>query len=96
MKDKNVIVGFILGILGVTVGTSISAFIVSIIQNASFSYTFSNYWNTGNIWGMIALGSLINLGLFFWFLNKDQDNRAKGILYATLLAAVSVYIIYLF
>ena len=96
MKDKDVIIGIILGLISVVLGTLFSVLIVSITQNSLFSYTLSNYWNTGNMWGMIALGSLMNLGLFFLFLQKDQDNRSKGILIATILTALTVYIIYLF
>jgi hypothetical protein len=41
---------------------------------------------------LIALGALLNLGAFFIFLKKKQYYRARGVVLATVLAALLVLV----
>ena len=44
----------------------------------------------GNI---IALGAILNLFIFFIFLKKNQFYRARGVILATIIAAISILIL---
>jgi hypothetical protein len=53
------------------------------------SYTFSEYYqilitNPPKLAIFMSLCALINLPVFFWFLNKQKDYQAKGVLMGTL------------
>ncbi|NQY07316.1 MAG: hypothetical protein HRT68_14270 [Flavobacteriaceae bacterium] len=94
MIKQEVITGFITGLVGLIMGVSIVTLIVSQVKGSSFDHTLDMYMNDGNLWMLICLGSILNLGLFFLMLKKNQDYRARGILLATFLAAFISYVIY--
>ncbi|MBU2525789.1 MAG: hypothetical protein KKC03_04225 [Bacteroidetes bacterium] len=43
-----------------------------------------------------SLGALPNLGLFFWFLHKNQDQKAKGVFGFVMIFALCILILKLF
>ena len=58
--------------------------------------TLRFYNETGNLWMLITLGALPNLLAFFGFLRLKRDYRARGVLLATFVAAITAYLIYFF
>jgi len=48
----------------------------------------------GQLWMLLALGAIANLLVFFIFLKKDLDYRARGVLLATMLVAFTAYAFY--
>ena len=42
---------------------------------------------------LISLGAILNLLVFFFFIQKKQDFRARGVLLATILVAIITFII---
>ncbi|SDS31366.1 hypothetical protein SAMN05216503_2659 [Polaribacter sp. KT25b] len=51
----------------------------------------------GNLYGKIlSLAAIPNLFVFFVFIKKKQDNRAKGVLFATILIALTTLILKFF
>lgn len=51
----------------------------------------------GNLYGkVLSLAAIPNLFVFFIFIKKKQDNRAKGVLLATILIALTSLILKLF
>jgi hypothetical protein len=51
----------------------------------------------GNLYGkVLALAAIPNLFVFFIFIKKKQDNRAKGVLLATILIAFTTLILKFF
>jgi len=42
----------------------------------------------------LAFGALPSLLVFFWFLKKDEERKAKGVLIATFITAIIAYLIY--
>ncbi len=51
----------------------------------------------GGLYGKIlSLAAIPNLFVFFIFIKKKQDNRAKGVLFATILIALTTLILKFF
>jgi hypothetical protein len=96
MVKKEVLRGLLTGVIGIIMGVSLCVFIIAQVKGASFDQTLESYKDNGNMWMLICLGSIVNLGLFFLLLKKNQDYRARGVLLATFLAAFISYIIYFF
>ncbi|CAI8284777.1 MAG: Uncharacterised protein [Polaribacter sp. SA4-10] len=48
----------------------------------------------GNLFGkVLSLAAVSNLFVFFVFIKKNQDNRAKGVLLATILIALTTLVL---
>ncbi|TMM32271.1 hypothetical protein FDT66_02060 [Polaribacter aestuariivivens] len=53
--------------------------------------------NEGKLYGkVLSLAAIPNLFVFFVFIKKKQDNRAKGVLIATILIALTTLILKFF
>ncbi len=94
MIKREVLTGLFLGLIGNSIGITIIAFVISILKKANFLALIERYYIGGNFWMLICLGAMVNLALFFWFLQKDMFYRARGVLLATFIAAITSYIIY--
>jgi Mg/Co/Ni transporter MgtE len=91
---KEVFTGVIVGFICNAIGILITTFIVSKARNLGLEDTFKLYYNTNNLWMLITLGALPNLLAFFGFLRINREHRARGVLLATFVAAISSYLIY--
>ena len=80
-------------------------FVVGIIANISGSYLYIYFFSENNLentlklsheqgimGSLIALGAVFNLLVFFVFLKKKQYYRARGVVLATVLAAIIILI----
>ncbi len=87
--------GFVLAIIANLMGIYLYIFFFS---KESFETTITVAYNRGFLGGIIGLGALLNLALFFFFLTskigkfkkKQQDYEARGVLLATVVAALAV------
>ena len=91
---KQIGIGFLAGVISNLIGIVLCIFIVSIIKDLGFVETFSFYRRTDSLWMIITLGALPNLAVFFGFLRVNKEYRARGVLLATFLTAITAYIIY--
>ena len=91
---KEVFTGVLVGLICNAIGVLITTFIVSKMRNSSIGDTFNFYYDTSNMWMLITLGALPNLLAFFGFLRMNREHRARGVLLATFIAAISSYLIY--
>lgn len=94
MIRKEVTMGFITGIICNALGVALCTFIVSEVKGLGFEETFNLYYHSGNLWMIISLGALPNLAAFFGFLRLNREYRARGVLFATFVAAITAYLIY--
>ena len=86
---KELIIGFIVGVIANTIGTL--AYIL-LFSDFGIADTFEAAIQHGHVGSLLALGAILNLVVFFGFLKIGRDQRAKGVLIATLLTAlVSLY-----
>ncbi len=93
---KEIFTGVLVGLICNAVGIIITTFIVSKVKNLEFESTFNLYYQSSNLWMLITLGALPNLLAFFGFLRINREYRARGVLLATFVAAITSYLIYFF
>ena len=91
---KELLIGLLTGLIVNTFGILICLFIVSLIKGLTVSEAFSFYIESGTSWSILTLGALPNLLAFFGFLKINKEQRARGVILATLLTAITAYIIY--
>jgi len=87
---KNIGIGFLVGIIANTIGSYLYLFFLSLYKKLSIESTIEVTLEQGLLGNVIVLGALLNLGVFFIFLKKKRYYRARGVIMATLLAALFV------
>lgn len=91
---KEILTGLLVGLISNAIGIILCTFIVSKLKGQGFVETFNLYYNSNNLWMLISLGALPNLVAFFGFLRINREYRARGVLMATFVAAITAYLIY--
>lgn len=86
-KKKEIIIGFIVGIIANTIGTLLY---IIIFSDMGITQTFEVAIEQDHLGSLLALGAILNLLAFFGFLKIRRDHRAKGVLIATLLTALLI------
>ncbi|GAA0716758.1 hypothetical protein GCM10009430_12780 [Aquimarina litoralis] len=89
MIKKEIIIGFITGIIANTVGI---ALYILLFSELSITETLKTAQQNNFLGSLIALGAILNLIVFFLFLKQNKPYRARGVLLATLVAAVGIAI----
>jgi len=86
---KEILIGFLIGIIATVFGFYVY---VEFVSTYSFEETIK-ILNEGNLYGkVLGLAAIPNLFVFFIFLKKKQDLRAKGVLIASFFIAFLVLI----
>lgn len=87
----------LLGILISLVATAAGIFLyLEYFSRYNFNDTLKMI-KEGNLYGKIlSLAAIPNLFVFFIFIKKEQDHRAKGVLIATILIALTTLILKFF
>ena len=81
--------GFLIGLVANVAGCYLYIYFFS---EYSFEETLELAQQEGVLGNIIALGALLNLAVFFIFLKKKRYYRARGVLLATLAAAIFILI----
>ena len=90
-----IVKGCILGLIANAVGTYLYVYFAT---DKDFEYIIKEGYEQGFLGGLIGLGAVLNLALFFFFLTSTlgkfkkpmQPYEARGVLIATILAALAV------
>ncbi|AEM69922.1 hypothetical protein Murru_0875 [Allomuricauda ruestringensis DSM 13258] len=86
-NKKEIIIGFIVGIIANTFGTLLY---ILMFSDLGIVETFNAAIDQGHIGSLLALGAILNLVAFFGFLRIKRDQRAKGVMLATLVTALVI------
>jgi uncharacterized membrane protein len=86
-NKKEIIIGFIVGLIANTFGT---LFYILLFSDLSVGETINAAISQGHIGSLLALGAVLNLVAFFAFLRIKRDQRAKGVMLATLVTALII------
>ena len=86
-NKKEIIIGFIVGIIANTFGTLLY---ILLFSDLGIVDTFNAAIDQGHIGSLLALGAILNLVAFFGFLRIKRDQRAKGVMLATLVTALVI------
>ncbi|MDX1278182.1 hypothetical protein [Oceanihabitans sediminis] len=89
MTKKDIIIGFIVGVITNIIGLFIATKVLG--KGGSFIAALETAKLEGFLNQLISLGAILNLIAFFYFLKKRQDNRAKGVLIATIIVALLTF-----
>ena len=84
---KEIAIGFLVGIIANTIGTLLY---ILLFSDLGIKDTFQAAIQQGHVGSLLALGAILNLIAFFLFLRIRRDNRAKGVLLATILTALVI------
>ncbi|NNE03369.1 MAG: hypothetical protein HKN52_09405 [Eudoraea sp.] len=84
---KEILIGFAVGVIANAVGTLLY---ILLFSDYGVADTVNMALEQGHIGSLLALGAILNLVAFFGFLRIRRDQRAKGVLIATLLTALVI------
>ncbi|MFS4468566.1 hypothetical protein [Maribacter sp. 2210JD10-5] len=84
---KELAIGFFVGLIANTIGT---LSYILLFSDLSIAETYAAAVKQGHVGSLLALGAILNLVAFFGFLRIKRDNRAKGVLIATILTALVI------
>jgi len=84
---KELLIGFAVGIIANSVGTLLY---ILLFSDFGIVETFEAAVTQGHVGSLLALGAILNLIAFFGFLKIRRDQRAKGVLIATILTAMVI------
>ncbi|WP_378185767.1 hypothetical protein ACE939_11680 [Aquimarina sp. W85] len=94
MIKKEIGLGLAIGLIANTFGVLICVLIFSVlsVSDLSFTETLSASLKNNTFGNLITLGAILNLAAFFLFLKQNKPYRARGVLLATLIAALIIMI----
>jgi heme/copper-type cytochrome/quinol oxidase subunit 4 len=87
MNKKEILIGFIVGIIANTIGTLLY---ILLFSDFGIIDTFKAAIAQEHIGSLLALGAILNLVAFFGFLRLKRDYRARGVMMATILTALVI------
>lgn len=85
---KNIIIGFVLSILATIAGIYVY---LELISQVSVEKTWQSILQNGMLSTVIALGSIPNLLLFFVFIKRKEEYKARGVMLGVIVAALAVF-----
>jgi hypothetical protein len=90
MIKKEVGIGFLVGLLANALGIFLA---IQLFGNGEDIETAIKQVIANGFFGkLLSIGAILNLIVFFIFLKKKQDYRARGVLLATILVAIVSFI----
>ena len=89
-SQKNQLIGFIIGILANAIG--ILAYILIFSKN-NIALTLQDAYYRGYLGKLIMLGALLDLAVFFFFINRYENERARGVLIASAVLTIIILIL---
>ncbi|MDO4230125.1 MAG: hypothetical protein Q4C98_09940 [Capnocytophaga sp.] len=87
LHQKEILIGLITGLIANALGILLY---VMIFSKYSISMTLQDAFQKGYLGALIGLGGLLDLASFFLFLRLGRDERAKGVLMASILLALII------
>lgn len=90
-NKKEVLLGVIYGFVSSLIGLILAILILS--ENSSIIESLKNSYYENFLGKLISLGAILNVVVFFVFIKKNQDQRAKGILIMTIFLAILTLIL---
>lgn len=95
MDKKQLIIGFFVGLFANSLGLILVGYFTSYQSNriGGIGEVLVAAYREDFLGKLISLGAILNLLCFFYFLKKQQDSRAAGVLVATILVAIFTFLI---
>jgi hypothetical protein len=90
MKNKEIIIGVIVGLLSTSIGTLLYLIYIANQRNATLGAIWDFAISNGEISSVVVYGAALNFLAFFGFLKFNKEASAKGVLIVTIVTAVLV------
>lgn len=90
MIKKEILIGFLVGLIANGIGLIVAALLLG---NGNISTTLKQSFDEGVFGKLVTIGAILNLAVFFIFIKKKQDYRARGVLLATILVAILTFLL---
>lgn len=84
---KEILVGFLVGIIANTFGTLLY---IILFSDLGIAETYKAAVAQEHVGSLLALGAILNLVAFFGFLRIKRDYRARGVMIATIITALVI------
>ncbi|HMC00157.1 MAG TPA: hypothetical protein VKN14_03870 [Flavobacteriaceae bacterium] len=91
MIRKEIFKGIFFGILANSIGLILATLIFA--EKNDILSTLKIAQAEGFLGKLISLGAILNLIVFFYFIRKKQDYRARGVLLFTIFVAIFTFIL---
>ncbi len=91
MIKKDIIIGILFGLIANIIGVFITATLFG--NGDNFITAIKAAIAEGFIGKLVSLGAVLNLVVFFVFIKKKQDYRARGVLLVTVFIAIFTFVI---
>lgn len=91
MIKREVFIGLIVGLIANAMGLFFAATLLG--DGDDFIKVMQASEAEGFLGKLVSLGAVLNLIVFFIFIKRKQDYRARGVLLATLLVAIFTFVI---
>lgn len=88
MNKKAALIGFIIGVITTFIGVSIYTIYIGIKLDLPSQDILNKILSTSVLGKRASIGVLLNLPVFYYFLNKKKEDYAKGVLIAIVLVAL--------
>ena len=90
MNKIDLLIGFLIGVVTTVIG---SFLFISFATEYEFIDGFTVLAREGYLNKLVALGAILNLPIFYYFIKKEQDLKAKGmLLQALILTIITLFI----
>ena len=87
MINQQTLYGLLVGLLAAFLGSFV---IVTLFSEGGFGETITELYALQKLGGLISIGALVNLPMFFYFLRKNNLPFATGLVFASLLLVLLV------
>lgn len=91
MIKNEVLIGLLVGLLANFIGLILAILVFT--EGAAIDVVIQQAIAEGFFTKLVSIGAVLNLIVFFFFIKKKQDYRARGVLLATVLVAISTFFI---
>ena len=91
MIKKEIFIGIFVGLLANITGLFLASLFLG--DNNNFIHVLKSASAEGFLGKLISLGAILNLLVFFFFIRKKQDYRARGVLLITIFVAIFTFIL---
>jgi len=81
-RIKDILLGFLIGFGLTVIGAELY---LRIFTNFDLVVDFGLIRKAGLLGRVVAIGSLLNLGIFTFFINRKQDYKARGCIFAVII-----------
>jgi len=82
---KNVITGFLVGLIATAVGGTVW---ILALSDTDILSTIKNAYAQKQLGAILAAGALLNILAFFLFIKQKKDYQARGVMIAVFLVAI--------